>query len=361
MQLIVRTSRFAALFSLVLSASGCGNGPVAPPPADTGPRRDTGTRDAGLDAPFDSASDAPMGDVGDAPGPDADLVDANSDSGIDAAIARDAFLSDMSLPDMSLPDMGIDAPLPDANVDGGPCALPDGGFNICACGMFGPDCSTSSCATGTTCLTDPCGMHCAPSGSPCSGPSDCPSTSTCAPGRTCSHPGGGCGDSRDCPPGHSCDAGACHDRRVGCRPVDGFDCPWGFVCDTDGTPFCLRYVRRCGVAAACEADSYCLDIDGDGLLECSAMGTCRSNTTCTGGLVCGTRPAERFASCERYGPCRTAADCSSGMLCRDLWGDGVRECVEPGGSCSAQTDCPGRSICGTPTDGGPPVCLSTPL
>jgi hypothetical protein len=337
--------------ALVLLA-GCGAPPALPPPSDTGPRdaapRDSGAHDAAMDAPAEDGGDAATDDGGslDAATDDADL-DAGSD---DAAFA----------PDAAIPDTGTDAAPFDANLDAGPCALPDGGFDLCACGTYGADCSVASCAAGTVCLADPCGMHCAPAGETCTDPSDCASGSACSTG-TCTHAGGGCADSRDCPPGHSCDAGACRDRRVGCRPVEGFDCPWGFVCETSGIPFCLHTLRRCATDAACEADSRCRDIDGDGARECSGPGSCMSNADCTGGLVCGTRPALRVAACSRYGPCRTAADCSTGMLCRDLWGDGIHECVDAGGTCASQADCPGISICGTPTEGGPPTCLSTPL
>lgn len=170
-----------------------------------------------------------------------------------------------------------------------------------------------------------------------------------------------CFDSRDCGPGAACEAGACVARRVGCLPVEGSDCPWGFVCDTTGAePFCRRTLLRCHGDGECEPGWRCLDSDGDGEAECLADGACRTRSDCADGLVCATRPAERFASCERYGACLEAADCPAGMECRDLWGDGVRECVEPGG-CTSQADCDEGAICGTPTEGGPPACLSRPL
>ncbi len=169
-----------------------------------------------------------------------------------------------------------------------------------------------------------------------------------------------CVDSRDCEAGQSCEEGACVPRRVGCRPVEGFDCPWGFVCDTTGATFvCRRTLLRCFDDAQCEPGWRCLDTNGDGDAECIAEGVCRARGDCADGLTCATRPAERFASCERFGACGAASDCAAGMECRDLWGDGVRECVEPGG-CASNVECGAGAICATPPEGGPPSCLARP-
>lgn len=170
-----------------------------------------------------------------------------------------------------------------------------------------------------------------------------------------------CETSRDCEPGHSCEARVCVDRRVGCLPVEGSDCPWGFVCDeVEGVHLCRRTLVACFGDDECDPGWRCLDTNGDGIAECLADGVCREHAACEGGLTCATRPAERFASCERFGVCADASDCPSGMECRDLWGGGIRECVEPGG-CASSAECAAREICATPPEGGPPTCLARPL
>lgn len=229
----------------------------------------------------------------------------------------------------------------------------------CRCGGHGPDCTASPCPAGYACLEDPCGRHCAPSGAACASDTDCPPSSRCRDGFC--RASGACADSRDCPAGHACESGACADRRIGCRPVEGFDCPWGFVYDGDGVLFCRRALRRCASDAPCERGDRCVDVDGDGSGESLGLGTCSTHRDCAvERLRCATSPAERSASCEPYGGCREASDCPAGFECCDLWGDGLRECVEAGG-CRSSADCPKRGIGGTHSEGGPLQCMTQPL
>ena len=336
------------------------------PPIDAN-RMDTGVGDAGRDAarsmdanvdadagpPDDTGIDSPTGidanvDAGNDAGSDANF-DAGNDAGSDANVDGGHDAGN---------DANIDAFRPDA----GPCDPAH--FNVCACRTFGADCSATACGTGEACLVDECGMHCAKAGHPCADGTDCATTSSCV-GAICVHAGGGCSDSRDCPRGFACEAGACHDRRIGCRDISGLDCPYGFQCDEVGTSFCARLLHHCGTMTSCLGNT-CTDIDGDGTTECTfhmtpTPGGCHRNAECAPRLVCSAHPDLRIDDCGRYGACRTATDCPTGMLCQDLWGDGISECVETGGTCAHQTDCTGRAVCATPADGGPPTCIAVPF
>jgi hypothetical protein len=328
---------------LVLAAlvGACNPPPPSAPPRDAF-RADGGPRDAAV---VDGAA---------MDGSDADLDGGgNVDADIDADV--DAFRVDAAPEDAHVEPE-------DANLDAGPppdssaCVLPDGGFDVCACETFGADCSASACPLGQTCGTDVCGMHCVAAGAPCAAASDCAATSTCDASGHCTHPGGGCADSRDCAAGHACEAAACVDRLIPCEPTEGA-CPFGFACSFAGVPFCARLTRPCASSVGC-GSLECVDIDGNGTTECNFAGSCDTNMDCpAAGDVCQPRSIERYASCGRYGPCRVVADCASGMLCQDLWGDGISECVDAGGSCARSADCPVGSVCATPATGGPPACL----
>jgi hypothetical protein len=336
-------------------AGACGN-PIPPATVMDAARPDTGVL---VDA-------APGTDAARLPDTGLDggvSVDADDDAAVDAPFfGRDANFDagDLRAFDAWIPDdVGNDTFMTDSGPapDSSGCLLPDGGIDVCTCGTFGADCSASACASGEACVADACGMHCLPVGAPCAGPSDCPATSTCdAASSRCTHAGGGCGDSRDCAPGFTCEAGACVDRAIPCDSFDG--CPFGFMCTMDGgAGVCARQSRPCGTSVGC-GSLRCIDVNGDGTTECNFDGTCTTNATCpAAGDVCAPRSVERFAGCGRYGPCLVSGDCASGMSCLDLWGDGVPECVDGGGTCTRSSDCPVGTVCATPIGGGPPACL----
>jgi hypothetical protein len=343
------TARAAsAAFTLLLA--GC---PDTPPPTPTDtPRRDVGTPP--LDAaPFDAfGMDVP-------PPLDADVLDTPG-----------ADVPGLDAPGADVP--GLDAPGTDAPRDAGPpeditLMVRDAGAcgsgDMCACTFTAPPCASGACSASEelTCLDDGCRETCVPRGAPCETPADCPAGGLCkfnGTTRNCSPAATGCLDSRECPLGFACIAGACSDRRVGCDP-DNL-CPHNFYCETSGPAFCLRLSRPCVNDGGCPT-GICRDVDGDGDRECIAPGTCTTNAMCSGDDGCMTVPGEVFASCGRYGACvSAAADCASGQLCLDLWGDGVRECVDPGGTCATTADCP-TGICGSPGAGGPPTCLTRSL
>lgn len=351
----MRSLRTGVMGALTLLLAACPEMPPPTIPTDV-PRRDVGTADAAMDASFDAtgldvpAMDAMADDVPglDAPGADVPGLDA---PGLDA-------------PGLDAP--GLDAPRdagPPEDItlmlrDDGPC----GSGDACACAMHAPACVAGACAASEelACIDDGCIETCVPRGAPCETPADCPAGGLCkfnGTTRNCSPVAPGCLDSRECPSGFACIAGACSDRRVGCDP-DNL-CPHNFYCETSGPAYCLRLLRPCSADGGCPT-GLCRDVDGDGDRECIAPGTCTSSAMCSGDDSCMTRPGEVFASCGRYGACATAADCASGQLCLDLWGDGARECVDPGGTCTTTADC-ASGICGTPGTGGPPTCLTRSL
>lgn len=342
--------RLTGLALFVTLLAGCPT-PQPPPPTDV-PRRD-----AGMDA-FDAAGlDVPGLDTPelDAPGLDVPGLDA----------------PELDVPGLDAPVMRVDVGEPDVLImipDGGSCALPDGGFDVCACTTRADACGAGSTCPRTEqqCVDDGCGSVCVPRGGLCLEDSDCPATSTCkfdGYGRSCSRMTTGCTDSRECPRGFACVAGTCSDRRIGCGGPEGIgECPVNFYCDSSlGPPHCVRMLRGCGTDGGCPGDGECHDVDGDGDRECVAGGPCTTNAMCSAGRTCQSEPVEVISTCGTHGPCRTAADCSAGQLCQDLWGDGIRECVDAGGSCDAVADCSGRGICGTPNGGGPPTCIERPL
>ncbi|MBX7190972.1 MAG: hypothetical protein K1X94_02885 [Sandaracinaceae bacterium] len=321
---------------LALVTTGCPSEPPVDTPDAYRVRRDTGPVE-------DDAA-------GDDAGPELDAFDP----ALDAFRGPDAFVE---------PDATFGPP-----VDAGPCGAwdEDTGLSRCDCIMLGPDCAADPCPTGLTCVSDGCGMHCQTSGDACSVAGDCPSGSSCTDtplGRVCVRTEPGCASSRDCPLGFSCDAGACVDRRIGCTASD-FDttCPFNFVCDNEhGAPFCVRGMPRCQSDVACRTLFTCTDVEGDGARECVGPGLCDALSDCSAGMTCGVEPSRLSYECLPLGLCRTGADCGGGRTCVDLWGDGQRECVETGGTCSHQTDCPEGALCASPYDGGPPRCLDVPL
>ncbi|MDQ3033853.1 MAG: hypothetical protein M3Y87_15660, partial [Myxococcota bacterium] len=272
---------------------------------------------------------------------------------VDAA-ALDATVTDDDAGD-AMPIFGDDA---------GPCFFDGGGYDYCACDPpTGADCSVAPCAGGLVCLRDGCGMHCAPPGRPCGGAGDCPAGSTCSAidGSMFCTRAAGCVDSRDCPAGFACETGSCRDRRIRCDVDEA--CPFGFVCSAFdvGTPYCVRTSTRCATDAGCIFAMFCRDLDGDGPRECIAPGVCDANADCPARSTCETMPTEMFAVCGAHGACRTSADCAVGASCADLWGDGLRECVEAGATCARTADCPGTQVCASPATGGPASCSGRSL
>ena len=239
-------------------------------------------------------------------------------------------------------------------LDLGPCTELSAGI---ACG--------AGCATGTTCLDNLCGaMKCFRSGNPCEGDADCPSGSRCITGpagSACTR-SSGCGDSRDCPAGFACETGRCVDRRILCTDLSG--CPMGFNCrwlDTSGARFCVRQYRRCATTTACRPlAAECVDVDGDGMTQCTVVAECRTNADCAAlDRVCRIDDF-KGSYCGFVGPCVSDGDCSTGYRCIDLWGDGLRECVALGGSCSTTASCPARAVCAISRESEPPECVQSP-
>ncbi len=323
--------------ALSLSLAGC---PADPPPSEAPDayrvRRDAGPEPEDGFAPMDALSE-----------------DDGAIERPDAPLARDASGRDAFAPDVFF------------DFDAGPCwdYEADSGLGACACMSLGPDCSTEACPSAMACVDDGCGRHCKPTGLRCGVGTDCPSGATCEAGR-CVRASASCASSTDCPAGFSCDAGVCVDRRIGCTASD-FDttCPYNFVCSVrDGAPYCVRAMPRCVSDANCGPGATCTDVEGDGAKECVRDGLCRSNAQCVGEPgPCGTEPSRLSHECLAQGLCQTAADCPGGRACVDLWGDGQKECVEPGGSCARQSDCPEGQLCASPYEGGPPRCLDEPL
>ncbi len=176
----------------------------------------------------------------------------------------------------------------------------------------------------------------------------------------------GCTDSNDCVAGFACEQGACVDRRVPC--VTGDDCPHGYTCffASPDQRFCRRIARPCGNDLDCLVLGIpCGDADGDGLRECvpSLMPIAPNPVPCDvlqciepEAPVCESTPQGGAAVCGRFGTCSSDVQCPLDLVCRDLWGDGRRECIEPGGSCVDSSECGPRMVCGTPRAGGPPSC-----
>ena len=117
---------------------------------------------------------------------------------------------------------------------------------------------------------------------------------------------------------------------------------------------------RCRSSAACRDSFACVDVEGDGARECVGPGLCDETSDCEMGS-CGVEPSRLSFECLPQGLCRTSSDCARGRVCLDLWGDGQLECVEPGGDCDSQIDCAEGSLCASPFEGGPPRCLDVPL
>jgi hypothetical protein len=73
--------------------------------------------------------------------------------------------------------------------------------------------------------------------------------------------------------------------------------------------------------------------------------------------VCESNVQGTAAVCGEFGLCASSDDCAMGFECRDLWGDGRKECVLPGGSCVGSSVCAPREVCASPRSGAPPRCI----
>ena len=284
------------------------------------------------------------------------------------------------------PDGGVDGGDPDGGVDGGVDGGLDGGVDgggsWCDTSDCCPSCpdpnalcdSANPCPLGEDCFPTGCGdlSRCFVSGAgACQDDEDCgnPAYVCKQEIKRCLRVGGGCEDSNDCIAGFACEDGACADRRVPC--VTGADCPHGFTClfAAADQRFCRRITRPCDNDIDCLTLGVpCGDADGDGAMECmpSRMPNEPDPMSCdllqcmedTAAPVCETSVEGTVAVCGRFGPCASIDDCVPGDDCQDLWGDGRKECVLPGGSCVDSSVCAPREVCATPRTGTPPECTA---
>ncbi len=349
------SGRGALLRCVLVLSVACGGDPLPPPGMDAsfdGGRRDVGVRDAGSDVATDGASDASR-DASSDSGFDGG-TDATTDTGIDAA-ESDAGEADAAS-DAGEADAASDAAFDtsDSAISDFCAALVVNGISClvdpCPDGMI---CVDDDCG----------GRHCLPSGRNCIDDTDCPAGGRCGSGLSsdyCVRPSGGCSDSRECPWGFSCEVGACVDRRVPCGEPSDPVCPPGFECFGDVLgfhPFCLKVTVRCEHDEVCLPGARCVDVDGDGRKECLPAGSCTTNVDCpTSGEVCGA-DATATATCGPTGPCSASDDCATGYECLDLWGDGVLECLPTAGLCVTNASCGRRQLCVSADGLVPPECL----
>ncbi|MGB5366419.1 MAG: hypothetical protein WBM75_16285 [Polyangiales bacterium] len=277
-------------------------------------------------------------------------------------------------------DAGSDASTdPDGGVDGGV----DGGGSWCDTSDCCPSCpdpdalcdSENPCPLGEDCVPTGCEdlSRCFVSGGgACQDDTDCANPAyACYQTKTikrCLRIVFGCDDSNDCLAGFACEDGACADRRVPC--VSGADCPHGFTCFFPAADqrFCRRITRPCDNDVDCLTLGVpCGDADGVGGQECmpSLMPNASDPVSCNklqcleaDARVCESSVEGTVAVCGRFGPCASIDDCVPGFDCQDLWGDGRKECVLPGGSCVDSSVCAPREVCATPRTGTPPECTA---
>lgn len=207
-------------------------------------------------------------------------------------------------------------------------------------------------------------------GGACMNDGDCPTDYTClnVPGRglRCVKSTSGCSTNFDCMMGFSCEGGTCVDRRAACFLDD--DCPVGHSCEQEGTSrFCVRVHEDCDIDEDCAGIApYCVDIDGDGKTECAgellggSLACVNADCASPSAPVCEVSLVGSIADCGTRGLCIDDDDCASGFDCVGLWPDGRKECVRPGGTCDELTDCPERTICGSPRtdEDAAPSCMA---
>jgi len=292
--------------------------------------------------------------------------------------------------DVVFPEGGVDGGDPDGGVDGGldggldggvDGGEPDGGGSSCTSSALCPSCpdpdalcdSENPCPTGEVCLLTGCEdlSRCfVTGGGACQDDLDCanPAYACDQTINRCLRIVSGCDDSNDCVAGFACEDGACADRRVPC--VSGADCPHGFTClfTASDQRFCRRITRPCDDEIDCLTLGVpCGDPDGDGAQECmpSLLPNEPNPVSCDTlqctedtAPVCESSVEGTVAVCGRFGPCAVADDCATGFDCLDLWGDGRKECVLPGGSCVDSRDCASRQVCGSARTDAAPMCIS---
>ncbi len=278
-------------------------------------------------------------------------------------------------------DGGVDGGV-DAGVDGGVDAgEPDGGGSWCTTSALCPSCpdpdalcdAENPCPTGEVCLLTGCDdlSRCfVAGGGACQDDTDCgnPAYACDQTINRCLRIVSGCDDSNDCVAGFACEDGACADRRVPC--VSGADCPHGFTCFFAAADqrFCRRITRPCDNDIDCLTLGVpCGDPDGNGPQECmpSLMPNEPDPVSCdtlqcteAAAPVCESSIEGTVAVCGRFGPCAVADDCALGFDCADLWGDGRKECVLPGGFCADSRDCASQQVCGSARTDAVPSCMS---
>lgn len=285
----------------------------------------------------------------------------------DAAVGPDGSL----FGDGSVEDGGLDGGL-----DGG--SAPDGG-NACNTSFLCPACPDSDalcdddnpCPIGEVCIPTGCDdlARCfVIGGGACEADTDCGDPDyACDPTiQRCLRVAAGCDDSNDCVAGFACENGVCVDRRVPCETLS--DCPHGYACSftSPDQRFCRRIARPCGDDLDCLTRGVpCGDVDGNGPRECmpsldpnAQNPVSCANTQCADDAapVCEAAVDGTSAVCGTFGLCVSSGDCAAGFDCRDLWGDGRRECVLPGGSCVDSSECPPGQVCATARTGGAPSC-----
>ncbi len=217
---------------------GCGDGD---PPPDAARRADA-SMEADASGEVDDAAveiDASVDDTG---------MLALDDTGIDAAIERDAPSIDVSGPDVFV---GTDARMPDAFVPPPDSPAPvDVGTDAARIGLGPVQCTpTLECPAGAGLCNDT-----APGGV-CScflGTEACPTGTTCdtdigACIRTCAN-------DLDCSAGMTCSTltGRCAIRRCSASSL----CPAPYVCSSAGSGFCRR--PSCAGGAACPTSMTCV-------------------------------------------------------------------------------------------------------
>jgi hypothetical protein len=179
-------------------------------------------------------------------------------------------------------------------------------------------------------------------------------------GKYCLAPNVSCTTNAGCADGFRCEEGDCVDRRFLC--VSSSDCPWWAECAPfyTGQRMCApKPVEHCEVDDECP-EMLCVDIDGDGRRECQLVvgSTCATNADCDRG-VCGDGDSERGAECGAVGSCLVTTDCPLGMECLDVNGDGQLECQYEGGECSRDADCPERQLCFPQTELSTARCVES--
>lgn len=346
---------------LLVVAAGCEDS--SPPPGPPNQRMDAGARDAGgtgVDAQV-------MASDGGGAASDGGVRDAGH--GRDADVGEDA--GELRFPPDD-PCDGVTPPGCGGGCEPGFACVPGvcGGMECVVgrpCFEMNPECSTGGESMGEfdaatipdAGVADPLDAGENECENTCGESIACIATDT---GESyCQASDSGCISSSECPLGFACESGGCVDRRVPCGIVfEG--CPRGYVCSSAlrrGPAFCVPAQPRCESSAQCEMGASCVDVDGDGSMECQYAGVCETNADCPSpGAVCGVHPQTTATLCLADGPCTSAADCGEGYTCVDLAGAGTNRCERTeGGSCNGNEDCPENQVCASAREVDPVRCL----